>query len=335
MKSLSEIRSAKRTFVDRIFSRSIEAYRTSTYLERTASIESTKDTPLNVVGVFVGLKRTADGDVPERCLRVLVRKKLPKSQLSKRMIVPSRINGIETDIVEVGHLRSAQSACDNPTARIRRPFNCGVSVSGFDTGAGSLGYLFSRIADQSSVVLSNYHVLAPSGSASNAVYQPGLGDANHRPQDIFGSFVDGTPVRYCQGGQCPVNDMDAAIATVRPRMVAKALCRVGELPDQLADPRQGAGVWMFGRSSRGVQGSVLGVGGDALIRYGRRLALFRNVVEIEPVRRPRFGKPGDSGSVVIDMNRRICALLFATDGRRNGYATPIRPIMRRFGLTAN
>ena len=318
--------------MERMFARTINAYVESSYDERTASIDSTVDTPFNLVGTFVGLKRTADEDLPVRCLRILVRKKVPVSKLSNAMKVPKQIDGFPTDVVEVGHIRSAQSACANPRQRIRRPVPCGVSVSGYDTGAGSLGYVFRIAGTSTRVMLSNYHVLAPSSSQSDAVYQPGLGDVNHRPQDIVGDYLDGTPIRFCQRGRCPPNAMDAAIAEIRSGRVKASLCRAGTLPAQLGVAQQADSVWMFGRSSRGVQGVVIGVRGDTIIRFGRRSAWFRNVLEIEPVRLPRFGKPGDSGSVLIDMQRRICGLFFATDGQRNGFATPIRPVVNRFNL---
>jgi hypothetical protein len=80
----------------------------------------------NVVGVADGIKAKRGEPTGERCLVVLVKRKLPKSKLGKTEILPREIEGVPIDVVEVGKIeplplqpRRASHASD-PTKGVKR-----------------------------------------------------------------------------------------------------------------------------------------------------------------------------------------------------------------------
>ena len=63
----------------------------------------------NVVGLGIGLK-TIRGRRGERlCLAALVRRKIPRAALEPEALIPERVDGVPTDVIEVGDVR-AQAA---------------------------------------------------------------------------------------------------------------------------------------------------------------------------------------------------------------------------------
>jgi hypothetical protein len=58
----------------------------------------------NVVGVGVGLRRRAGAQSREVAIVVLVRQKVPRSQLAAEDIVPAEIDGVPVDVQEVGEI---------------------------------------------------------------------------------------------------------------------------------------------------------------------------------------------------------------------------------------
>lgn len=60
----------------------------------------------NVVGVGVGFRRRAGVQSREVAIVVLVRRKVPRAQLSPGDILPGEIDGVPIDIQEVGEIRA-------------------------------------------------------------------------------------------------------------------------------------------------------------------------------------------------------------------------------------
>jgi hypothetical protein len=58
----------------------------------------------NVVGVGVGLRQQAGAQTGELAIMVMVQRKIPRRQLAERDIIPSQIEGVPVDVVEVGRL---------------------------------------------------------------------------------------------------------------------------------------------------------------------------------------------------------------------------------------
>ena len=58
----------------------------------------------NVVGIFVGLKKVRGSETARKAIVVLVKKKLSRLDLPADQIVPTDIEGHETDVVESGEI---------------------------------------------------------------------------------------------------------------------------------------------------------------------------------------------------------------------------------------
>lgn len=58
----------------------------------------------NVLGVGVGNKIIGNVATDGLCLKIYVRKKLAKIKLQKAQLLPKKLDGIETDVEEVGKI---------------------------------------------------------------------------------------------------------------------------------------------------------------------------------------------------------------------------------------
>ena len=59
----------------------------------------------NVIGVGIGLKIINGIPTERKCIKIYVQKKVSKSKLQKNELIPRKLNGIETDIEEVGRFK--------------------------------------------------------------------------------------------------------------------------------------------------------------------------------------------------------------------------------------
>jgi hypothetical protein len=127
----------------------------------------------NVVCVSSGfkIKNGVKTDIPS--FIISVKSKLNLSQLSVEDVIPSEINGIKTDVIEVGEIHAlgtcvvAPSAACPPHGNLYDPLIGGISigVKKFDrtnavyyTASGTLGSICVDLTDGSLVVLTNNHV---------------------------------------------------------------------------------------------------------------------------------------------------------------------------------
>ncbi len=127
----------------------------------------------NVIGVGTGYK-VSDGErTEELCLVTLVRQKVPPSALQADAMVPKSIEGVRTDVIEIGDVRALQTR----TSRWR-PAPAGVSLGHYRITAGTFGCLVRDRASGAPLMLSNNHVLANSNDATvgDAILQPGPAD---------------------------------------------------------------------------------------------------------------------------------------------------------------
>lgn len=88
----------------------------------------------NVVGVAIGFKYIGGKKTNELAVIIDVVKKVAKNNLAKKDLVPRKIDGVKTDVVETGVIR----ALYDPTKKFR-PAPGGVSIGHKDITAGTLG----------------------------------------------------------------------------------------------------------------------------------------------------------------------------------------------------
>jgi hypothetical protein len=221
--------------------------------------------------------------------------------------------------------RSAAPCSRRRHRRLPRPVPCGVSVGHFRITAGTLGYLVQDSKGRW-FVLSNNHVLADNneGKVGDPILQPGPfdGGKNTPPYRIaqLSAFVpihfDGRP-----------NSVDAAIAETDDSQVQPFLCSIGTV-DGIGAIRHGLLVQKHGRTTGRTQGLIVGTHETIWVDYDGKVARFDRQLSIAGGRTP-FSDGGDSGSLIVDLQRRAIGLLFAGSDTET-YANPIRPVLRAF-----
>ncbi len=139
----------------------------------------------NVIGVGIGMKSVQGRRGDRLCLAALVRRKLPRAALEAEALVPEELDGVPTDVVEVGDVRAELVR----TSR-QRPAPGGVSLGHVRVTAGTFGCVVRDRASGDTLILSNNHVLADSnqGQPGDAILQPGTADGGREPADVIAAL---------------------------------------------------------------------------------------------------------------------------------------------------
>lgn len=119
-----------------------------------------RDKP-NVVGYSGKLHKKVSNGREKRgwAVRIYVTKKLKKCQLQPQDLVPELVDGVETDIVEVGEF--VAETFNNKT--YMRPTPAGVSAVGFGGTACTLGWFARDNTDGEIVIVANNHCTCAEG----------------------------------------------------------------------------------------------------------------------------------------------------------------------------
>jgi len=305
----------------------------------------------NVVGLGIGLK-TVRGRRGERlCLAALVRRKVPRAALEPEALIPERVDGVPTDVIEVGEVR-AQAA---RTSRLR-PAPGGVSLGHVLVTAGTLGCVVRDRASGDALILSNNHVLANANQASpgDPILQPGAIDGGHEPADVVAALERFSEIQFArEPATCPlarglvrlvnalaawtgfnhrleawredplaVNRIDAAVA--RPFDENDLLAEVLEIGPVRGTrpPELGLKVRKSGRSSGLTTGEITVLDATITVGYGERTARFAGQMVTTAM-----SQPGDSGSVLVEVGgTRAVGLLFAGSDQVTLY-NPIESVL--------
>ncbi|MFA0771054.1 MAG: hypothetical protein REDVDVYQ_001574 [Candidatus Fervidibacter sp.] len=209
--------------------------------------------------------------------------------------------------------------------RLPRPVPCGVSIGHFRITAGTLGYLVCDSKGRR-FILSNNHVLADNNAAKfgDPILQPGPFDGGkNTPSYRIAQLSAFVPINF--NGR--PNSVDAAIAETDTSQVQPVLCSIGTV-DGIGAIRNGLLVQKHGRTTGRTQGLIVGVHETLWVDYDGKTARFDRQLSIAGGRTP-FSDGGDSGSLIVDLQRRAIGLLFAGSDTET-YANPIRPVLRAF-----
>lgn len=291
----------------------------------------------NVVGVGLGYKRRRGKNTGELSIVVSVTRKQPAAALSSRDLVPPQIATMDTDVVETGVLRALPAAGASPGPRDKwRPAPPGISLGHYRITAGTFGCLVQRGGEL--FILSNNHVLANSNAAEpfDAILQPGPVDGGGMADRVarladFVTLVFETEPSDCEIARLTANWLNKAARVLGSCHSLEAVKRSGEAnrvdaalarpesPDQVtneilgigppvgaASARLGARVQKAGRTTGVTEGTVLQVEATVRVNYAGPEALFRNQVVASAM-----SEGGDSGSAVLDVDKRVVGLLFA------------------------
>jgi hypothetical protein len=306
----------------------------------------------NVIGVGTGYKVSEGVRTEQLCLVTLVRQKVPAAALQAEAMVPKVIEGVRTDVVEIGNVRALQSR----TSRWR-PAPAGVSLGHYRITAGTFGCLVRDRATGAPLMLSNNHVLANSNDATegDAILQPGPADGGKLGADTIAVLERFCPIEFAtQPGSCNVagayaslgnaiarllgsehrvvsikanpqaaNQVDAAVA--RPNASADVLDEImeigrvaGSLPAEL-----GMKVRKSGRTTGLTTGEITIMEATVTVSYGPgKDATFENQLIMGPM-----SQGGDSGSLIVAAGSlQAVGLLFA-GSEQSTIANPIQAVL--------
>ena len=290
----------------------------------------------NVVATGVGFKIAGDTPTDELSIIVSVIKKLPVAQLTEAAAVPKTLDGLKTDVIETGKIVAFQ----DPKQRLR-PARPGCSLGHYLITAGTFGCLVQRSAQN--YILSNNHVLANSNEAQvgDPIWQPGKYDGGVSADQIatleqfipigFPGDPAPTPTPEPQPGGCsPLaallkvfqaqptpapkiqinepgnNTVDCALARpLSPDLVSPDILNIG-VPIGVGSATLGTALQKMGRTTGYTTGQITQIDVTTSVDYGGKIATFRNQLMAGAM-----SQGGDSGSAVLDMNRRAIGLLFA------------------------
>lgn len=272
----------------------------------------------NIVGVGYGAKVTSGAGLDVLAVRVYVRAKIPTSALGQSERVPDRVDGVPTDIVEVGDL----------VAQFPRPVRCGVSCGHRNITAGTLGCLVTTNGENR-FILSNNHVIADSNQASlgDDILEPGAldGGAANPP---LARLTDFEPIDFSGAP----NRIDAAIGElITPSDVNPEIDTIGPVVPPPMSAALYQSVRKRGRTTLHTIGVIMDLAADVRVRYGLRIAQYNDQIAVTGVN-GNFSAGGDSGSLVVDgVTRRPVGLLFAGGGGTT-FCNHIGDVITRFGI---
>lgn len=304
----------------------------------------------NVVGVALGQKLTDGEYTGEQAVTVLVESKLDAELLSDADLIPSDLNGAPTDVQEVGvifagpagamlerELEAASPGLLEPSRngavamaqtelldalvlknRVR-PVMGGFSCAHHKVTAGTIAtgcYDWTRMPDvpQRYYLLSNNHVIANSNAAAigDAVLQPGPVDGGSIPGDVVGRLARFVPIKWKTPTAAPLNYVDAAIAEVDFHNLNREVYWIGYVRRTYTAPKVGDVVQKTGRTTNFTTGRVTNINATVDVNYGSgRVARFARQILAQTASGRAMGAPGDSGSLITNLEEEGVGLLFA------------------------
>jgi hypothetical protein len=297
----------------------------------------------NTVGVGIGEKISDGKQTGILAVKFLVRMKFAKSDLNSNQVLPKEIDGIPTDVEEVGTFRRFASAgtarawaqagaMPNPRTKIR-PSQPGCSTGFQDPGnqfvmAGTFGAV---VKDKGGLyILSNNHVLAdenrlPTGAP---IFQPGLLDGGNASTDKIAAL---TKFVTLQAGS--PNTVDCAIAEASSQtVVSKDILYIGP-PQGTESAAIDMAVHKFGRTTGYTVGQVTSIDTDVTVGYDLGNLTFTGQIIVVGNGGTSFSNAGDSGSLILERGtNKAVGLLFA-GSTSHTIANHIDDVLKALGVT--
>lgn len=137
-----------------------------------------------VVGVGIGYKDTGTEVTDELVLVALVEQKKPLAALRSEDMIPSEVQGIRTDVKEIGIMTAQVNS--SPRDSWRPVIPAGVTIGHYLVTAGTYGAMVYDKTTGDAFILSNNHVLANSNDAllNDPILQAAATDGGQNPADV-------------------------------------------------------------------------------------------------------------------------------------------------------
>jgi hypothetical protein len=308
----------------------------------------------NVVGVGIGKKN----GIGETCITAMVSQKLPLVALQEDVIVPKVVNGIPTDVMQVGNIQATALRTDR-----WRPAPGGVSIGHYKITAGTLGSVVYDARTQQKLILSNNHVLANSNDAeySDPILQPGPYDGGNI-DDTIATLLNYVPINFgTTAPTCPFaegyaavgnaiaklfssyhrvvvkkttlatpNYVDAAIALpYNDEQIVDSILDVGA-PNGTKQASLGMEVTKSGRTTETTHGQITLINATIQVSYGNAgTAIFEDQIVSG-----FMSQGGDSGSLLVTRygETKAVGLLYAGSDQATIY-NPIQRVLDALEIT--
>jgi len=291
----------------------------------------------NVVGVDIGTKRVKGKDTGEPTIIVLVSN---KTRVSGAGAVPTRIQGVKTDVVERVYVLAGSNlisgnpelaALTLPDTGKYDPLMGGISFGPCRSSqlGGTMGAIVTDRTTGSPMMLTNMHVVNEDsgGAAGDTQAQPALADGGKCPRDLAGSLL-----RFVLS-----ENVDGAVASIVGRSFKKEIVDVGGTNGSTA-----ATVAMLvrkrGRTSGVTFGKVHSVDLTVATVFPDpiKTRIFKRQVGIQTeTPGTPIGMKGDSGAVVVNNARQVVGLYFMNQDPSGffGAANPIAAVLSELNIT--
>lgn len=284
-----------------------------------------------VIGVGLGFKEVGGIKTGQEAIMILVKRKVPSGQLEKHQLVPKMINGVVTDVIEVGKVKAYSGVnsavvLQNSASRMR-PAAPGVSMGHYRVTAGTFGAVVYDKNNGQALILSNNHILANSSNGrdlrakiGDSILQPGAIDGGRTSNDVIARLK-----RYVALTEYPnKNTVDCALAQpLSHDLIVPDVIGIGKILG-VVSPQLGMEVKKSGRTTGLTSGQIRAVNVTLNVSYGRgRTLRFDNQILTT-----NMSAGGDSGSLVVEKANNAVGLLFA--GSDQG--TLLNPIQKVLDL---
>jgi hypothetical protein len=274
---------------------------------------------VGVVGVDLGIKRTAGELVPGPCIRIHVEKKLAEDALQANRRFPRKLGGVPVDVVESRF--AVRMGCPDEALAHRVfavPLLGGVSVGRFGestfgtlgaivvTGDGTLGGLTcAHVCEAGDLVFQPHEVGARIGTVTT---------------DVLDSTADAALIAF---------DSDRASSPA-----VFAFGAVSNLPRDVVPEELPLAVDLVGACSGHTRGLVVATEFQGVIDYPDGARVVRGQLCIEPAEDRVFARQGDSGAGVLAGDRFVGLLIAAGPEELGGtgVATPMSRVLEKLGV---
>ena len=218
-----------------------------------------------------------------------------------------------------------------PVPRVRATtsvsIQCGESVGHVNITAGTIGCVVENgYGDR--LILSNNHVLADSndGSIGDSIVHPGPFDGGSPPADTVAVVSAYKPIEFSG-----TNYIDAAVGEiVDGKHVSSRIRNIGRPSSSVIAAATGQDVQKRGRTTGYTTGTVGATSLDTHVNFGGKQVWFEDQIEITG---QGFSRGGDSGSLVLDMDKNPVGLLFAGDDQALTLANPMQVVLDELDLS--
>lgn len=303
-----------------------EAAKLEKYYQPAEELLSQKS---NLVGFGSGVKWKNGEPTGEPALVFLVNQKLSKDMVSKKDLLPAKLQEMQTDVLSVGNVFAGDApgfGIETLTKRVR-PAQGGYTVGHVNITAGTIGTCVYPILPGGGVspplhgvgiptrffILSNNHVLANTNAAAlgDPILQPGPFDGGAFPADRIASLSAFVPIQLTPAVPIGLhtNTVDAAIAEGQFHDLDREIYWSGPVRGWRRKSQVAVGslVKKTGRTTNFTVGRITVVNATVDVNYGGgRVGRF-----LDQIITTAMSAGGDSGSLVTTLDNVAVGLLYA------------------------